>query len=210
MNWNSLMRQHKKDQLPLYVFVSVLFVMGVVFGAVMVNALSLEQREDLARFFSGFFHVITEGELLDENLTFHKVFNMHMKWILLIWIFGLSVIGLPFVLLLDFLKGVLVGFTVGYLVSQHAWKGMLFALVSVVPQNAVIIPVLIICSVSALSFSIHLVKNRLLRRSGSIYQPFMNFSFLTLAMALVMLGISLFEAFISPQLMKWVAPIFIS
>jgi len=210
MNWNSLMRQHQKNQLPLYVFVSVLFVMGVAFGAVMVNALSLEQREDLARFFSGFFHVIGEGDMLDKNVTFHKVFNMHMKWILLIWIFGLSVIGLPLVLLLDFLKGVLVGFTVGYLVSQHAWKGMLFALVSVVPQNAVIIPALIVCSVSAISFSVQLVKNRLMRRGGSVYQPFMNFSLLTLAMAFVMLGISLFEAFLSPQWMKWAASMFIS
>ena len=35
---------------------------------------------------------------------------------------------MPIILALDFFKGVLVGFAIGTLVSQHAWKGLLFSL----------------------------------------------------------------------------------
>lgn len=210
MKWNPRTQQYMKEHLSLYVFVSVLFVMGVVFGAVMVNALSLEQREEITRFFGGFFHLINDGNRLDEQVTFRQVFGMHMKWILLIWVLGLSVIGLPLILILDFLKGVLVGFTIGYLVGQLSWKGMLFALASVVPQNLIVIPVLIICSVTAMAFSVHLVKNRFLQRKGSVYHPFMQYSLLTLSMAAVLFGVSAFEAFLSPVLMKWVTPMLVA
>lgn len=37
-----------RPQLHLYLFVSILFLVGVVFGALLVNALTLEQQQDLA------------------------------------------------------------------------------------------------------------------------------------------------------------------
>ena len=78
--------------------------------------------------------------------SYWSIAALHLKWIGLIWILGLSVIGLPGILILDFLKGVLIGFTVGYLVGQYSWKGLLFALVSIAPQNLFIIPVLMMCA----------------------------------------------------------------
>jgi stage II sporulation protein M len=204
--WNFKTQQYLKDHLPLYVFVSVLFVMGVIFGSVMVNALSLEQREEITRFFGNFFHVLDSGNQLNTHMTFQQVFGMQMKWIFLIWILGLSIVGFPLILVLDFLKGVLIGFTVGYLAGQLSWKGMLFALVSVAPQNLIIIPVLIVSSVTAMGFSLLLIKNRFLQRKGGVYQPFMRYSSLTLAMAAVLFGVSLFEAYVSPVMMQWVSP----
>jgi stage II sporulation protein M len=204
--WNLKTQQYLKDHLPLYVFVSVLFVMGVIFGSVMVNALSLEQREEITRFFGNFFHVLDSGNQLNTHVTFQQVFGMQMKWTFLIWILGLSIVGFPLILVLDFLKGVLVGFTVGYLAGQLSWKGMLFALVSVAPQNLIIIPVLIVISVTAMGFSLLLIKNRFLQRKGGVYQPFMRYSGLTLAMAAVLFGVSLFEAYVSPVMMHWVSP----
>ena len=210
MSWNQGMQHYMKEHLPLYVFVSVLFVMGVVFGAVMVNALTLEQQEEMARFFGSFFHLVNEGDRLDAQVTFQHVFAMHMKWILLIWILGLSVIGLPIILILDFLKGVLIGFTVGYLTGQLSWKGIAFALVSVAPHNLIVIPILIICSVTAVTFSIQLVKNRLLHRRGSIYHPFMRYSLLTLSLSALIIVVSLFEAYLMPHMMRWVTPMLVT
>ena len=47
-------RQAFKDQTMLYVFVGVLFLVGVLFGALMVNALSLEQQQEIARYLNHF------------------------------------------------------------------------------------------------------------------------------------------------------------
>ncbi len=131
-----------------------------------------------------------------------------MKWVGLIWFLGLSVIGLPGILILDFLKGVLIGFTVGYLVGQFSWKGLLFALVSVAPSNLLIIPVLIVSSVSAIAFSLHVIKNRvMLHNRVNVTRPFARYVGLTLVMCVLMLGVSSFETWVTPSMMKWVTPV---
>lgn len=201
-------RHALKDQTPLYVFVSVLFLMGVVFGALMVNALTLEQQQDISRFLDDFFLSINEGGSEFQPMTFWQVAGLHLKWLGLIWLLGLSVIGLPGILVLDFLKGVLIGFTVGYLVGQYTWKGLLFALVSVAPHNLIVIPALLIASVAAVSFSLNIIRSRvLMSRPGQATRPFLSYTGLTLAMAAVLLAISSFETWVTPVMMSWVTPL---
>ncbi|MEB3102749.1 stage II sporulation protein M [Ferviditalea candida] len=204
---NSAIQNYMKEHLPLYVFVAVLFIMGVVFGALMVNALSLEQKQDLADYLSSFFHTVIQDSVSDGGASLQQTFAMHLKWTVLIFVLGMSVIGLPLILILDFLKGVLVGFTIGYLSGQLSWKGMLFALITVVPQNLIIIPALIACSVTAISFSLYLIRNRLLQKKGSIRQAFYQYAGLTSALLVILFGASLFEAYVSPPLMKWIVPL---
>ncbi|GAB7053493.1 MULTISPECIES: stage II sporulation protein M [unclassified Paenibacillus] len=208
---NRTLEQYMKEHLSLYIFVGVIFVTGVVFGAVMVNALSLEQKQEITRYLGNFFSIVTQGGLESGTASSIKEsFTMHIKWVLIIWLLGLSVIGLPLILILDFLKGVLIGFSVGYMVGTLSWKGLLFALVSVVPQNLIVIPLLIICSVSAISFSILLVKNRFISRKGTLYEPFMQLSGTILASGFMLIGVAVFEAHVSPVMMKWVAPMLIT
>ncbi|KIL37082.1 stage II sporulation protein M [Gordoniibacillus kamchatkensis] len=197
-----------KSHLALYMFVSVLFLIGVVFGAVMVNALSLDQKQELARHLNYFFQNVDDGTMLGEPQadSFRQTLGLHVKWMALIWLLGLSVVGLPLVFVLDFLKGVLVGFTVGYLTGQFAWKGMLFALVSVAPQNLVIIPVILIASVAATGFSLHLIKSRFQHRRGALAQSFWQYTGTSVFLTIVLSAAALYEGFLSPYVMKWVAP----
>lgn len=200
------MRQYMLDHLWLYCFVAVLFVMGVIFGALMVNAMTLEQKEDLLQYLNNFLQTVQHGVDTSEQQSFAQFVLMHLKWVALIWLLGLSVVGSPLILVLNFLKGVLIGFTVGYLIGQLSWAGVLFALVSVAPQNLFIIPAILILSVSGLSFSIVLIKNRFLQRKGSIGGSLLTFSLVALSMAVLLIGVSAFEAYVSPTIMQMVAP----
>lgn len=210
MNRNRSLQLYMKEHLSLYVFVGIIFLIGVVFGAVMVNALSLEQKQEISRHLSNFFLSVDQGEFTDVKSSFQQSFSLHIKWILMIWILGMSVIGLPLIWILDFLKGVLVGFTVGYLVGQLSWKGLLFALVSVAPQNLIVIPALIVCSVTAMAFSIHMVKHRFMPRRGAFYEPFMKYSATVLLSIALLAGAALMEAYVSPMMMKWVTPMLVT
>ncbi len=209
-NYNSDVRRYVQEHMALYIFVAVIFVMGVIFGALMVNALSLQQKQEISGYLSGFFYMIDQQTDFDGKQSVLDTFGMHIKWLVLIWILGLSVIGFPLILILDFLKGVLIGFTVGYMVGQLSWKGMLFALVSVVPQNMIIIPVILICSVTAITFSLYLIKNRFLQRKDTVSRRLLSYTAVTVSMAVVLLGVSLFESFVSPVLMKWVTPMLVA
>ncbi|MGO4376203.1 stage II sporulation protein M, partial [Paenibacillus sp. MCAF20] len=112
-----------KNNLSLYVFVAVLFVVGAIFGALMVNALTFEQQQDLAQDVDQYVRLMGAGIGVDETDSFWERFFFHGKWMLLLWLLGITVVGIPGVLALNFLKGALVGFSIGTLINQYAWKG---------------------------------------------------------------------------------------
>lgn len=204
-----LIRQTFRDSKNLYIFVAVLFLVGVVFGALMVNALSLEQQQDLSKDVSQLIHTIHSSANEVQTAEFFTNAFDYVKWVALIVVLGLSVIGLPFILVLNFVKGVLIGFAVGLLVSQFSWQGLGFALASIAPQNFVAIPVLLIVSVAAITFSMYMLQSQiLLKRSFRMKQPFLTYMTLTVTMAVVLVGIAAFETWVSPTLMLWAAQVF--
>jgi stage II sporulation protein M len=207
---SSKLRLYMKEYVPLYIFVSVLFIMGVVFGALMVNALAPEQKQEMFRYLTSFFHAMNQETELDGRMAFEQTFGLHLKWIVLIWMLGLSVIGLPLILVLNFLKGVLVGFSIGFMSSQLAWKGLLFSLVSIIPSNLVIVPVLMMASVGGIAFSLYLIKNRTTHSRGSISKELVRYTSSTLVFTAILLAVSLFEAYVSPHFMRWVTPMLIA
>ncbi|WP_274364434.1 stage II sporulation protein M [Paenibacillus thermotolerans] len=203
----SVFRVYSKEQLPLYMFVCVLFIMGVVFGALLVNALTLEQKQEVSQYLNTFLQSQGKEAASGGPVSLLESFGVHFKWVLLIYLLGLSVVGVPIILVLDFLKGVLIGFTVGYLAGQWSWKGMLLALASVAPQNLIVVPAIMICSVAAISFSFLLVRSRLLNRSNSAGRPFAAFSGVCLALCGLLFIVALFESYVSPSLLAWVTPL---
>ncbi|GAB7386190.1 stage II sporulation protein M [Bacillaceae bacterium] len=196
------MQLYLREHVSLFIFTIVLFIMGVIFGAMVVNSLTLSQKQDLFQYLSQFFRQIETNRVADPGLTFQQALGHYLKYIGFMWILGLSIIGLPLILIMLFLKGLVVGFTVGFLVSQLRWEGLSFAFVSVVPQNLLVIPAMIIVGVAGISFSLRLIKSRFLQRGGRIFHHFLSYSVLVLLMALVLTFASAFEAFVSPVLMK--------
>ncbi|WP_373230450.1 stage II sporulation protein M [Cohnella sp.] len=200
--WNLLAR----DNLNLYVFVGVLIVVGAIFGALLVNALTLEQQQELADEIGLYLTNIKDSDQLVHAATFWESFLFYGKWLFLIWLLGLSVIGLPVVLMLDFLKGVLIGFAVALLAQQLAWKGVFFFLAATAPQNALVIPALMIASVSAARFAYFVVRERLFKRKGQILPPFLAHTAVSGLMLVMLCLASLYEAYLSPLLLERIAP----
>lgn len=203
----TMWKRRAADSLMLYVFVGVLFAVGVVFGALAVHALTLEQQQNLSGDLDRFVRMMEAGMFPDEAETFWSRLVFYSKWIVLIGLLGMTVVGLPLVLALDFLKGALVGFAIGTVVSEHGWKGIVFTLASVVPPNLIVVPAVMIASVAAVTFALHVIRYRLLQSKGRLMPAFGSLCFMLALMLLAVTAASLLEAYVSPALMRWAAPL---
>jgi stage II sporulation protein M len=65
-----VMRSYMKEHMPLYVYVAVLFITGVVFGVIIVQALTLEQKQELSRHLGNFFQKVDIGLEWDKQHSF--------------------------------------------------------------------------------------------------------------------------------------------
>lgn len=199
-----LIFQHMKDHLSIYLFVSVLFLMGVIFGAVIVNSMTIGQKEDLFYYLNRFFGQLSEGKAASSKEMFLRSFLHNMKYLGLMWILGISIIGLPVIFIMVFLKGIVVGFTVGFLVNQMGINGFFLSFVSVLPQNILLIPAYLIMGTCAIAFSMRLIRQLFVKRSlaEAPVHWFGRYAFVLVLILGMSLISSSFEAYLSPVLME--------
>lgn len=182
---------HVKDHATVYVFMIILFLTGIIFGAILVNSMNFVQKQDLFFYLERFFQQLQEGSPIEKNEIFKSSSLYHAKYLFLLLILGLSVIGLPIVWILLFLKGLVVGFSVGFLVNQIGIKGFLLAALSIAPQNILTIPLYIIAGSFAMIFSLTLLNKLFSRRiSKPIIQPLIQY----LLVFSILIGLSLIAA----------------
>lgn len=192
-----------REHSSLLIFIVILFLMGVIFGAIVVNSMSFTQKQNLFYYLSQFFGEISNGKVADANDLFLQSLFHNSKFIGLMWILGISIIGLPITLLLLFMKGMVIGFTVGFLVSEMSWKGFLLASVSILPQNLIIIPVFIMMTLMSVSFSFIMIRKQFMKKYGQPIIPIFKRYILALIIAVLCISVaSVIEAFLSPILMK--------
>lgn len=196
---------HIKSNSTVYIFVVVLLLMGVIFGAVVVNSLHASQKEDLMFYLNQFFGEVSKEKIGDPATIWKESFFSHLTYIGLIWLLGISIIGLPIILVLLFLKGVVVGFTVGFLVDQMGVKGFLLSFVAVLPQNIIVIPVYIAVSAISISFCVQLIRQLFVKkRADSILPQLFRYSLAFIVVGIFLIVASFIEGYASPYLMKMV------
>jgi len=199
-----------KANIVAYFFMILIFVIGVVVGALAVKTLPDEQKTELISYLHIFFTGLTQGT---ENITYGEnmissVIFANAKTIVLMWILGFTIVGIPFVLFILFTRGFIIGFTVGFLINEYVMRGLLFALASVLPHNFFAIPAVLVMGVSATKFSLMLVRRKTYGKINLWYEA-AGYSVLCMAMLLVMLFAALIEVYISPVFMKLVATLLI-
>ncbi len=194
---------HLEENKTIYLFTSVLFLMGIIFGAIIVNSLSLTQKHDLYMYLSQFFGQVAGGEVAEAKAMFAQSFAHYAKYFGLMWLLGLSIIGLPIILILLFLKGVVVGFTVGFLVNQMGLSGFLLSFVSIMPQNFILVPAFIIVGTASITFCLKMVRQQFIRTHHlPIFPQFLKYSLLIFTVGSALIFASAFEAYVSPSLMR--------
>lgn len=201
---SNLITRHLQEHSSIYLFLMVLFLMGIIFGAIMVNSLSDHQKEDLFYYLNQFFGQVEEGAMVSSQDLLKLSFLHNLKFAGLIWILGVSIIGLPLIFVLLFIKGIVVGFSVGFFVNQMGWHGLLLAFGSLLPQNLFIIPAFIFVAACSVSLSIKLIRKIFIRQTFSfqLVPVFSRYVLAYIATILVITIAASIEAYLTPALMK--------
>lgn len=205
--YHELFTQHIKENITVYLFISTLLVIGIIFGAMIVNAMNFMQKQELYFHLEQFFGQLNSEASPTNRDIVRKSFYFHVKFLGILFFLGLTIIGIPFIWLFIFLKGLVIGFTIGFIVNQLGIKGFFIALISIAPHNIVIIPIYIIAGSLAMLFSIALLQKLFSKRSANtIVRPFMQYVLVNLVLIVVSLSGALIEGYIAHEVVKLVVP----
>ncbi len=184
------------------------FVVGISAGAFTVNGLSSIQTEELNVYFQGFLQLL-DYQTIDSNELIKISLMENMKIVGVLWILGVTIIGIPFIYLAIGIRGFITGFSSGFIIKSLGFKGVLFTLLALLPKEIFIVPCIIALGVNGINFSLSIIKNKSIKRLSkeNLKRGFIAYCFTTVLYSLLIFAGILVEVFITPVFMRMITPI---
>lgn len=202
-NVKALISKHFSKHITLYFVIILCFSAGIASGVFSVKALSQIQKDQLVDYLVLSLKDTLIGGNLDNNQVFWYSVQNNFKTVLFVWIVAVSVIGFPLIFLAIGIRGFILGFTVGFLIQNVGYKGILFSIVSILPQNLIYIPILMVICVVSINYSVFLIRNKKVKYvRNQKFRTFLKYSLLVLSISVLLLFGSLVEGYLSPVFLK--------
>ena len=203
----NLMKEHVDTNRNAYLFLLMAFILGVSAGAFTVNGLSTMQQDDLSNYFQGFMQLFNNQNMKSSDL-FSIALLENIKLIGLLWILGVSIIGLPFIFLIMGVRGFITGFSSGFIIRALGMKGLLFSGFALLPKEIIIVPCLIAIGVNGINFSMRITKNKSIEvnKKSGLKTAFVTYCLVTALFTCIILAGILFDAYVTPILLRMVLP----
>lgn len=195
-----------RENFVLYLVMFICLIVGIVAGAITIKILNDTQKTSILTFFNSFFKVLENNDFNSTEVFKQSLWD-NLKTIFIIWATGLIVIGVAVIPVILSIRGFALGFTVGFLVNEFGLKGFLFSLLVVLPQNLFIIPGIISISSAGVSFSINRIRRKERLYRNNLISDIINYSFIVLLFAMLVIVGSIIEGYVSPIFMKFVTEI---
>ncbi|WZL74915.1 stage II sporulation protein M [Clostridiaceae bacterium 35-E11] len=195
--------KHIQGNLIIYFLVCMFFIIGISAGAFTIKALGNIQKQELINYLKNFFQILGDKPI-DEFSVLKQSLTNNLQTGAFIWLLGITVIGVPLILLLIAIRGFVIGFTVGFLTEQLGFKGILFSLLSIFPQNLFIIPSILVIAVIGISFSTMMIRNKLNKShyNNSTFRQFIMYSTIVFSIFSVIILGCIMEAYVTPVFMR--------
>ncbi len=185
----------------LYLFLLLIFIIGVIFGSLFITIINETDKNTVINQISSFFNKIKSNNI-DFNNALKNSITSNLLYITAIWILGISIIGIPVIIIMLFLRGFMIGFSIAAIIAKYKLIGVVGGLTYIFPHYIISLIVILMISYYALRFSFNLLEAVVKKKTINFNEVINRYSFIMIFSIIVMVISSLIEAFVSPYIMK--------
>lgn len=197
---------HIHQNLILYLITVLFLCIGIVIGMYSVKYMSDVEKSNLISYLRNLCETISQ-EQVNRKYIFIEAIKNNIAIIVAVWFLGLTILGIPIILIIDLFKGFTIGFTSSLVINGLGTKGILIDLLIIFPQNIIYIPCIVISSVIAIEFSLILLKSisiKSINKNGNLIQIAAYSTVFIFITGFMFVGFIL-EGYISPSILKFIA-----
>ena len=185
----------------ILVFLAGLLIIAVIFGSCLPVFLSNEDKTMMSDYLSNFVANIGTGNVVS---FFFNGLITNCGFAFIIWVLGISVIGIPVVLLMFFSKCFILGFSVSSIIVNYGLKGILFGLFYIFPHQVINIFIYAIITSYSLIFSLRILLLLFKKGDFNFNLAFNKYFYIFIICLLILLASLLYEIFVSPIVLKFI------
>ena len=191
-----------------YTVITILFL-GVITGALFSTMIDLNDKKLVLEKIQLFISNINEGNI--SNITALKnslIINLSYSFI--IWILGLTIIGVIINIFLLYLKGFIFGFSLSTFILTYSYKGIILSILYTLFGQLLNIIVIIILTIYSIMFTSNFIKQILKNKQNiNIQKHFKNYSLIFAITIIISLISSVSEVFLFPTVIHIFIKLFI-
>lgn len=189
-----------ESQKKLYIFLIGLAILALISGIVFIFLISEENLLQIRDNLVIFFKEVNNGNKW--NSLCSSVIN-NITYMLVIWALGISIIGLPIILIIYIFKFFLFGFSLSSIIYTFKWSGILRMIFHSFPHQLLFLIVMVLMTFYASSFCIKLFNYLFLKKSINFKEVMRKYLKILLISVITCLLISLYEVYISYYLLNF-------
>lgn len=202
---NDSIRRHLADNIWIYLVIIIALILGISLGAVTVNNIDEVSRADATTYVEGFLELTSGNELQSSQILRQSIkFNLYFS--LLMFLSGLTYLGVAFIPMFVAFRGFCIGFSVAFLAGNIGNGGLLLSISSVLPQNIIYIPVIIIMGAVGMNYSLHTFRNKYFKKYGAMNNLFAAYAFTSFVLFIILIGGCIVESYITALIIKAITP----
>lgn len=198
---NALQKEIQKNKYK-YIFLLTIILIGFISGIIFSNILSYNDHQEISNTLKDYFLGIKNNQSINYLGNFLNIFSVNYLYMLLIWIFGLSIIGIilnPFIL---YFKSFVIGFSVGIIISVYSYLGILGSLLYLFPHLLINLLVYTLLSFYGIKLSIKLFKALFLHKNFNFQELMKKYLKILGLASIILLITTLYETFLADFVMK--------
>ena len=192
-----------KTNKQIIIFLLGLSIIAVIAGAFYITILNKTDQTLIEKSIIGFFDSIKNNNF-NYMFSFKNAILNNIGFILLIWLLGISVIGIPIIIFLFFSKVFTLGFSISSIIFNYKLKGTLLSLFYVFPHHIINIYIYIVLIAYAISLSLKIIDSIIKRKIIDFKLVMNKYLYVLLISFIVIIITTLLEVFMVPSLMKFI------
>lgn len=196
-----LLKEIKKNKYK-YMFLITIILIGFIMGIIFSNILSYNDHQQISEVLKKYFLGIKNNQDINYLNNFINNFSVNYLYMLAIWIFGLSIIGIilnPFIL---YLKSFIIGLSSGVIISTYGFIGIIGVILYIFPHVLINLIVYLLLSFYGIKLSINLFKALFLKKNFNSSEFMHKYLVILGLSALILLITTLYETFLADFVMK--------
>ncbi|MBU3142175.1 stage II sporulation protein M [Clostridium sp. CF012] len=198
----SNINKHIQENFWLYIISILCVFTGIILGIYSVKYMGEIEQNDLVNYLMNFIDPSSTNGISYKLIFFQSLKN-NLPVIIFLWFLGLTIVGIPIIIIIDLLKGFTVGFTFSFMISGLGKNGIGIAVLGVLPQNLIYIPCIIFASVVSMEFSIMLLKDKFNKQwTSSISSRIIYYSVIFIIIIMFLFIGIIIESYIAPYFIK--------
>ena len=191
-----------KSKKVIFISVILLLVLGLLFGSLYITIISNEDKKYISDSVYNYFNSFNTISFSDKLKIFKESLISNITYLCLIWVLGISIIGLPAVYIMTFFKSFIIGFSIAGIFAKYKFSGLLAILIYLFPNRLIMLIIGLFLAIYSVNISITLANSAFKKKSVNFASFMGKYVFLLLVCILICIICSIFEAFISPYLYK--------